>query len=152
MRHHFTLDTRAALVGLFVAATILVASPARSEEEKASATLSLEVKSVAVGIGWTWGGGTLDYAGKKHRFKIDGLSVNAAGAERVDATGYVYHLKKLEDFPGTYTAVEASGAAGGGAGIATMRNERGVRITLHSKSQGISAQAGPEGMKITLAE
>jgi hypothetical protein len=135
-----------------MATTIFVASPGLSDEEKASATLSLEAKSVAVGIGWTWGGGTLDYDGKKHRFKVDGLSVNAAGAERVDATGYVYHLKKLADFPGTYTAVEAGGSAGGGAAIATMRNEHGVRITLHSKSQGLSAQAGPEGMKIRLVE
>jgi hypothetical protein len=140
----------AVLAGLFLAATMLVGKPALSAEEKPSATLTLEAKSVAVGVGWTWGGGTLDHAGKKHRFKVDGLSVNAAGAERVEATGYVYHLKKLADFPGTYTAVEASGAAGGGAGIATMRNEHGVRITLHSKSQGVSAQAGPEGMKITL--
>jgi hypothetical protein len=31
-----------------------------------------------------------------------------------------------------------------------MRNGNGVRITLHSTSQGLSAQAGPEGMKITL--
>ena len=143
-------ERRAALAGLFLAATMLVGKPALSAEEKPSATLTLEAKSVAVGVGWTWGGGTLDYAGKKHRFKVEGLSVNAAGAERVDATGYVYHLTKVADFPGTYTAVEAGGAAGGGAAIATMRNQKGVRITLHSKSQGLSAQAGPEGMKITL--
>ena len=46
--------------------------------------------------------------------------------------------------------MEASGAVGGGAGIATMRNAKGVRITLHSASQGVAAQAGPEGIKITL--
>jgi hypothetical protein len=33
-----------------------------------------------------------------------------------------------------------------------MKNENGVRITLHSTSQGISAQAGPEGMKIKLED
>jgi hypothetical protein len=84
-----TTNARTALVSLFLAATMLVSRPASSAEEKASATLSLEAKSVAVGVGWTWGGGTLDYMGKKHRFKIDGLTVNAAGVERVDANGYV---------------------------------------------------------------
>jgi hypothetical protein len=148
MRKH----VRTALLSLFLAATFLAARPAPCAEEKASATLALEAKSVAVGIGWSWGGGTLDYMGKKHRFKIDGLSVNAAGVERVDATGYVYNLKKLTDFAGTYTAVEAGGAAGAGAAIAHMKNEHGVRITLHSTSQGISAQAGPEGMKIKLED
>jgi hypothetical protein len=152
MTHRTTPNERAAVVGLLLAATMLVVRPALAADEKPSATLALEAKSVAAGIGWTWGSGTLDYAGRKHHFKVEGLTVNAAGAERVDATGYVYNLNKLSNFPGTYTAVEASGAAGGGAGIATMRNEHGVRITLHSKSQGLSAQAGPEGMKITLQE
>jgi hypothetical protein len=31
-----------------------------------------------------------------------------------------------------------------------MKNGNGVRITLHSVSQGVAAQAGPEGMKVTL--
>ena len=147
-----TTNARTALVSLFLAATMLVARSAPAAEEKPSATLSLEAKSVAVGIGWTWGGGTVDYMGKKHRFKIDGLSVNGAGVERVDANGYVYNLKKLSDFAGTYTSVEAGGAAGAGAAIARMKNENAVSITLHSKSQGISAQAGPEGMKIKLED
>ena len=147
-----TTNARTALVSLFLAATMLVARSAPAAEEKPSATLSLEAKSVAVGIGWTWGSGTIDYMGKKHRFKIDGLSVNGAGVERVDANGYVYNLKKLSDFAGNYTAVEAGGSAGAGAAIATMKNENGVRITLHSTSQGISAQAGPEGMKIKLED
>jgi len=147
-----TTTLRTTFVTLFLAATILVARTAPCAEEKASATLTLEAKSVAVGVGWSWGGGTIHYMGKKHRFKIDGLSVNAAGVERVDATGYVYDLKKLSDFAGTYTAVEAGGAAGAGAAIAHMKNENGVRITLHSTSQGISAQAGPEGMKIELED
>jgi len=133
-----------------LAVAIVSAPPAIGAAEKPSGTLTLEAKSVAAGVGWTWGSGVLHYAGKKHRFKVEGLALNAAGVERVEATGFVYDLKKLSDFAGTYTAAEASGAAGAGAGIATMRNGNGVRITLHSTSQGLSAQAGPEGMKITL--
>jgi len=147
-----TKNVRTALVSLSLVATMLVARPAPCAEEKPSATLTLEAKSVAVGVGWTWGGGTLHYMGKKHRFKIDGLTVNAAGVERVDATGYVYNLQKLSDFAGNYSAVQAGGAAGAGAAIASMKNEKGVRITLHSTSQGVSAQAGPEGMKIKLED
>lgn len=147
-----TKNVRTALVSLSLVATMLVARPAPCAEEKPSATLTLEAKSVAVGVGWTWGSGTLHYMGKKHRFKIDGLTVNAAGVERVDATGYVYNLKKLSDFAGNYSAVQAGGAAGAGAAIASMKNEKGVRITLHSTSQGVSAQAGPEGMKIKLED
>ena len=92
----------------------------------------------------------LNYRGKRHPFKISGLTAVGVGASRQDATGEVYNLEKLDDFEGTYTSFEASGAVGGGAGIATMRSAKGVRITLHSASQGVAAQAGPEGIKITL--
>ena len=93
----------------------------------------------------------LNYRGKRHPFKISGLTAVGVGASRQDATGEVYNLKKRDDFTGTYIIVEASDAVGGGPGIATMRNAKGVRITLHSASQGVAAQAGPEGIKITLA-
>ena len=119
-------------------------------KEKASATLHLETKQVSAGIGWSWGSGTITFKGAKHRFKIDGLSVNSVGATASEATGYVYGLKSLADFAGTYSAVAAGGTAGGGKGIATMKNSKGVRITLHSTSQGLNVTAGPEGMKITL--
>jgi hypothetical protein len=84
--------------------------------EKPSATLTLEAKSVAAGVGWNWGGGVLHYGRRSYRFKVEGLALNGAGVERSSATGYVYGLKKVADFPGTYTAAEASGAAGAGAG------------------------------------
>ena len=128
----------------------LLAVSAEGREEKASATLRLETKSVAVGIGWSWGSGTINFKGKSHRLKIDGLTLNAVGAKASEATGYVYNLKRLEDFSGTYTAVEASGAIGAGKGVVTMKNANDVRVTLHSTDQGISAQAGPNGIKITL--
>ena len=138
-------------IGIVALLAVAIASPPPTyAAEKPSGTLTIEAKSVAAGVGWTWGGGVLHFGGKKYPFKMEGLALNAAGVERVDATGYVYGLKRVSDFPGTYTAAEASGAAGAGAGIATMRNGNGVRITLHSSSQGISAQAGPEGIKITL--
>lgn len=121
-------------------------------EKEADATLALETKQVSVGIGWTWGSGTVKYKGESHRFKIDGLSLNSVGASESAATGFVYNLSKLSDFEGTYTAVEASGTAGGGKGIATMKNQNGVRITIHSTSQGLEVVAGPEGMKITLTK
>src|SRR5262245_55019303 len=96
--------------------TILVATAAlASAAEKASGTLHLKEGSVAVGVGWSWGSGTLTYKGASHRFKVSGLTVNALGASEVEARGNVYGLKRLEDFEGTYTAVEAGGAAGAGA-------------------------------------
>src|ERR1700739_840417 len=84
-------------------------SPMAAEEEKPSATLKLSEGQVAVGIGWSWGKGVLTYKGKHHPFKVDGLSVVNVGVTKANAVGKVYHLKKLSDFNGTYTAAAAEG-------------------------------------------
>jgi hypothetical protein len=123
---------------------------ATSDSGAPDATLRIEQKSVALGIGYQWGSGTLLFRGRTYPFKIDGLSVNAVGASKSEAIGYVYNMKSLSDFEGTYTAIEAGGAAGGGKGITSMKNGSGVRITLHTTSQGLEAKAAPEGVKITL--
>ena len=145
-RHGILLAT----LGIIALAPGLVLAKGKHAAAAPSATVRLEAKQVAAGVGWAWGDGVLNYGGKQHRFKLSGLTAVGVGESRADATGEVYGLKKLDDFEGTYASVEASGAVAAGAGIATMRNVKGVRITLHSASQGVAAQAGPEGIKITL--
>jgi len=119
---------------------------------KADGTVHFEVRDLGAGVvGWTWGHGTLTYKGKQYPFKVDGLLVNAVGAEREDASGEVYHLGNLADFEGTYRAMEAEAAAGRkGVGVAKLQNDKGVHIALHTVDKGFGATAGPEGIKITL--
>jgi hypothetical protein len=137
------------------AIVVLLASGAAAKHAahrgpRADGTVRIESKSVSVGIGYSWGNGVLAFRGRRYPFKISGLAINAVGAAKSDATGYVYNLKRVSDFEGTYTAIESGGALGGGKGIASMKNANDVRMTLHSTSQGVEAKAAPEGVKITL--
>ncbi len=134
----------AALVGV-----CLVASPALAQE-KPDATLTFSGGSVSAGIGYSWGSGTLTYQGKEYPFSVDGLSVGAVGATSVTASGEVYHLKKLEDFNGNYTAATASGTLGGGAGATAMQNQAGVVVKLVSTTQGLDFKLAASGVKISL--
>ena len=120
-----------------------------AKDEKPSATLKLSEGQVGVGIGWSWGKGVLTFKGKDHSFKVEGLSVGDVGVTRADAVGSVYHLKKLSDSNGTYTAA-AEGTLGGGAGVTTMKNQNGVVINLESTTQGVNIKLAPEGVKLTL--
>jgi hypothetical protein len=121
-----------------------------AKDEKPSATLKLSEGQVALGIGWSWGKGVLTFKGEKHSFKVQGLSVLDIGITKADAAGSVYHLTKLSDFNGTYTAAAAEGTLGGGAGVTTMKNQNGVVINLKSTTQGVNLKLAAEGVKITL--
>jgi hypothetical protein len=135
-------------LGFALASTTIVSAA----DEKPDATVSFEGGSVAVGIGYSWGSGTLHYKGEKHALKVDGLSVGDVGATEVSATGKVYNLKKLSDFPGTYPAVSAGAAAGGGGGVSEMVNQNGVRMRVESTTQGVKFKLGVDGIKISLKE
>ena len=142
---------RPTMMGLVAIACVgLLSSGALAKAAKPAATLKLTGKSVAAGVGVSWGKGTLSYKGKQHSFSVDGLSVGEVGASTIDATGTVYHLKSLDDFAGQYTAASAEAAVGGGAGVATMKNSKGVVINLKATTRGVDFKLSADGVKFTL--
>ena len=140
---------RLQLIGV-AAVVVLMLGAAAHAKEKPDGTLKLETGSVAIGVGYSWGSGTLHYKGKNYPFTIDGVSVGAIGASKAEAVGNVYHLTKVEDLDGTYTAASASATVGGGAGVATMKNQNGVSISLSSRSRGLKLVLAVDGVKIKL--
>jgi hypothetical protein len=141
---------RTLLIGLLATAVVGISSLAVAEDPAPDATLTFSGGSVALGIGFSWGGGELTYKGEKHAFKAKGLSVVDVGITSADASGKVYNLKKLEDFPGNYTAFTAGGTAAGGAGVTRMKNQNGVVIAAVSTTQGASLSLAVEGVSVSL--
>ncbi len=136
-----------AIVSVFVAVGFALA-----QDKPADATLKLSEGSVAAGIGYSWGKGTLTYKGRDYPVKVSGLSVGQVGVSKVEATGRVFNLAKLEDFNGTYAAAGAEGTLAGGVGAATMKNQNGVVINLTSTAKGVNLKLAAEGVKLTLAQ
>jgi hypothetical protein len=138
------------VVGVIVGLGGLVIAAEKSP--KPVATLTFDEGSVAAGIGYSWGSGKLMYKGKTYPFKVDGIAVGEVGATKVDAVGEVYYLKKLADFNGTYTAVAAEGTAGGGMGVARMKNQNGVVLQVKVRTQGLDVKLALSGVKFELTK
>jgi hypothetical protein len=122
----------------------------KAAEPKPDATLKLNAKAVAAGVGYSWGAGTLTYKGKSYPVTVDGLTVGSVGASGIQAVGKIYHLSKLDDFAGTYTALVGGGTIGGGGGGLIMGNPNGVEIHMHATTRGLSLTAGASGVKLEL--
>ena len=127
-----------------------VASPALAAERRADARISFSGGSVAFLAGVNWGSGTLTYRGRNYAVRVKGLSVGAVGANKYQATGAVYHLRRLSDIEGTYSALEGSMTAGPGQGGLEMKNDKGVVISAHSTSSGLKLAFAPSGVQIKL--
>ena len=115
-----------------------------------SARIHFSGGGIAFIAGINWGSGTLTYKGHSYALKVKGLSVGSIGANGYDAAGSVYHLKRLSDIEGTYSAVEASATVGGGAGVFDMKNSRGVEIRAKTTSAGLKLTLAPTGVDIEL--
>jgi hypothetical protein len=123
--------------------------PPAPTTEKPDATLDYSGGTVAAGIGYSWGHGVLHFEGKDYPFTVNGLNAVNVGASSVTASGKVYHLKKAEDFPGTYFTMTVGVTLAGGAAGVMMENKQGVVIEATSTNQGLQLSLAPSG--ITLA-
>ena len=133
-----------------VAALGLALTTAQAKNTTPSATLRLSGKSVAAGVGVDWGRGTLTYRGKRYPVAVKGLSVGDVGVTSIEASGKVFNLKRLSDFNGNYTAVDAGLTAGGGAGVAAMKNQNGVTVDLVSTTRGVEVGLGGAGVDMKI--
>lgn len=135
---------------LLMVTFVMFTSFAVASDAKPSGTVSIESKTVALVVGIQWGDGVLKFNGKEYAFKVNGLSVIDIGISHISATGEVYHLEKVEDFAGTYTAAEASIVVGGGVGAVAMKNQNGIVMKLTSTKKGAQLKLAPEGIKVKM--
>lgn len=141
---------KCSVIALSALVFCVMGTVSQAEEVVPSGTVSIETKAVALGVGFSWGEGVLTFQGKEYPFKIKGLSVIDIGVSSVSAQGNVYHLTKVEDFTGTFSAAEAGIAVGGGAGAQAMKNQNGVVMEVTSKKAGIQLKLAPEGIKVEM--
>jgi hypothetical protein len=140
-----------AVAGLFLV-SLVAGTSSTSAQGATTGKVSLESKSVAIGVGVSWGDGVLEYQGKKYPFTVEGLSVIDLGVSKVSARGDVKNLKKVEDFAGTYTAAGAGAAVGGGAGVAALKNQNGVDMSLVATTQGVKLSLAAAGVTVKLKQ
>jgi hypothetical protein len=140
------------IVTLCCAVVLLTAGVALTQDKPPDGTVQLKEGSVAAGIGYSWGSGTLSYKGQSYPLKVKGLSVGQVGVAKIEATGKVFNLAKLDDFSGNYTAAGVEATVAGGAGATALRNQNGVVIHLTSTTRGLNFKVAPEGVQLTLAQ
>jgi hypothetical protein len=145
---HKNLNTILIIVVTFFAFNL--ALPAQAED--LSGTVTMESTSIALGIGVEWGHGTLTLNdGSTHKFEVKGISVVDLGVSKVEATGDIFDLKNIADFPGDYSAVKAGATlAKKSAGDVILQNEKKVQIRLTPKAKGVQLTAAFGGVVISL--
>ncbi len=116
-------------------------------------TVDMEQVQVAY-IGSAGGGsGTLFYHGGRYPFKIGGLGIGGIGASTISASGTVYKLTQLANFPGTYAQARYGFAFGNkSSGDLWLQNESGVILDLKAKRTGLMLTLGGDAVVISMPQ
>lgn len=141
------LATAATAAFLIAAAT----AGAAADERKVSGTIEINQTQVALLVSGAFGGGKLSYQGKTYDFTIGGLGVGGIGVSTLKASGTVYNLDRIEDFPGLYGQARIGWAAGDeGDGKLWLQNTNDVVIEVKAKREGVMLALGADGVLIKL--
>lgn len=108
-----------------------------------------QVQAAFIGSG-SGGYGTLTFQGITRDFTVGGLGVGGIGASTINATGEVYGLKSLSQFPGSYVQGRYGFAFGTTSrGDLWLKNNDGVVLHLHAKREGLMLSLGGDVVVIT---
>ena len=115
----------------------------------------VSIEQVRVGVlaaGAALGGGRLRFRGEEFSFSVRGLEFGSLGISTLSASGEVFNLRRLEDFPGRYEERVAPRPPGGEGGPETrfLRNARGVELRLRTDRAGGQLRFNQAGVTIEL--
>ena len=140
-------------LGIFSMSPVLAGAPGADREDPPrvfSGTIEISSTQIAfIGSAQT-GGGTLEFEGMEHDFKISGLGIGGIGIQTVNAVGVVYNLDKLSDFEGSYSQARLGVTVGKGKSTIGLNNSKGVYIELKSSNKGVALASGVDGISIKL--
>ena len=138
----------------FASITILLiagcASMTQAPSTPPSATVRIHEWSAAYYAQAEAGKGTLYYNGGRHRFTISGGGVGGSGAQKVNATGKVFNLNRLSDFPGTYHGISRGLTLIEGKMHAKLTNQNGVVMYLAGETEGLASSLGAQAFEVHL--
>lgn len=97
------------------------------------------------------GSGTLYFQGGAYPFTVGGAGIGGIGASTISASGEVYRLTSVGQFPGAYAQARYGFALGThSSGDLWLQNEAGVVLHLKAKREGIMLSLGGDAVVISM--
>jgi hypothetical protein len=99
------------------------------------------------------GKGTLSFQGQTYPFVIAGLGGGGVGISTIDASGEVYNLTDLAQFPGAYDEARYGAVIGDAStGDLWLENNDGVVMHLKAKREGLMLSLGADVVDVRMSE
>ncbi|MGA7879137.1 MAG: hypothetical protein WCA08_25985 [Desulfoferrobacter sp.] len=150
MTHNLSRACIEAVFVLFL--TIAFSLPVSAQQSPPpSGTVTINEYELAYIFNGQLGGGKLNFQGNTYDFKLGGLGIGGIGASHIQASGEVYNLNNVSQFPGTYLQGSLGySATNQGKGDLWLQNENGVVLHLKTSQQGLGLTTGADGIVVNM--
>lgn len=129
------------------------AGPQTVEGKQPDGTVDMSEAQAAYIGSASGGNGTLFFNGESYPFSADGLGIGGVGASSIDASGEVYNLHNVRQFPGQYAQGRYGFALGTeSAGDLWLKNENDVVLHLKAKRTGLMLSLGGDVVAISMTQ
>lgn len=127
------------LRGAIVLVCAVVCMGAWSTAQAQTGSVRIELFKAGWFIGASGGSGTLQFRGRTYPLAVSGLSAGLTfGLSGTTLTGTARGLRTASDITGSYVAIGAGAAVAGGGRAMSLRNGRGVVLTLSGATVGFA--------------
>ena len=141
------------LMWILVSLGLALVPNAFAADPQPSGTVEIDEYELAYIFNGRAGGGQLHFQGNTYDFKLEGAGIGGIGASHISASGEVYELRDVADFPGAYGEASVGFALDDqGEGQLWLQNQNGVVLHLRTSEQGIGLTSGADGVVITMDE
>jgi hypothetical protein len=139
--------------GMETGAPVSESAPPTLRGKAPSGFVDMEEVSIAY-LGQAGGGkGTLTFQGQTYPFEIAGLGGGGIGVSKLDASGEVYNLSDVAQFPGAYGEGRYGAVIGDAStGDLWLENNAGVVMHLKAKREGLMLSLGADVVDIRMEQ
>jgi len=147
--HPKTKTVKAAM--LFLLAMTFCSQAFAQQSPQPSGTVTIDEYELAYIFNGQLGGGKLNFQGNTYDFKLGGLGIGGIGASHLKASGEIYNLNDVSQFPGAYAQASAGySVTDQGKGHLWLQNENGVVLHLKTSQEGLGLTAGADGIVVNM--
>ncbi len=143
--------SRKSMVALFALLMAVVLPCAAMAQDVPSGTVQIDEYQLAYIFNGNVGGGKLTFQGNTYDFKVGGVGIGGIGASHITASGEVFNLQDISQFPGVYgQAGMGFSATNVGQGHIWLQNTNGVKLHLWTSQEGLGLTSGADGVLIKM--
>jgi hypothetical protein len=115
-----------------------------------SGTVTMHMSQGPLLASGSGGDGSLNFRGRSYPFSIKGGGIGGIGASTINATGGVYHLNNVSQFPDNYAQGRVGFAVGdASAGDLWLQNDAGI-VRLKAQRSGLMLSLGGDVMIVSM--